>query len=50
MHFDKDRRECSIYADRPRFCRTEPEVRASTSPPPGFDPGFRPRGLTACFF
>lgn len=26
IHFDAATRECRIYADRPRFCRVEPEV------------------------
>jgi uncharacterized protein len=26
IHFDHANRECQIYADRPRFCRVEPEV------------------------
>ncbi len=26
IHFDQTTRECGIYADRPRFCRVEPEV------------------------
>ncbi|HEY9896953.1 MAG TPA: YkgJ family cysteine cluster protein [Candidatus Sericytochromatia bacterium] len=26
IHFDKATRECSIYDDRPRFCRVEPDV------------------------
>lgn len=26
VHFDAMARECSIYADRPRFCRVEPEI------------------------
>jgi Fe-S-cluster containining protein len=26
VHFDHADRECKIYADRPRFCRVEPEV------------------------
>ncbi len=26
IHFDHTTRECGIYADRPRFCRVEPEV------------------------
>ncbi|HEY9627646.1 MAG TPA: YkgJ family cysteine cluster protein [Coleofasciculaceae cyanobacterium] len=26
IHFDALTRECKIYADRPRFCRVEPEV------------------------
>ncbi|MDX2232612.1 MAG: YkgJ family cysteine cluster protein [Leptolyngbyaceae cyanobacterium bins.349] len=26
VHFDHDLRACRIYADRPRFCRVEPEV------------------------
>lgn len=26
IHFDQDSRECQIYADRPRFCRVQPEV------------------------
>lgn len=25
IHFNPDTRECSIYADRPRFCRVEAE-------------------------
>ncbi|GAB4134083.1 MAG: YkgJ family cysteine cluster protein [Cyanobacteria bacterium J069] len=26
IHFDADSRECTIYANRPRFCRVEAEV------------------------
>ncbi|MBE9177699.1 YkgJ family cysteine cluster protein [Oculatella sp. LEGE 06141] len=26
IHFDQVTRECRIYADRPRFCRVEPDV------------------------
>lgn len=26
VNFDKKTRECRIYANRPRFCRVEPEV------------------------
>ncbi|MCU0567522.1 MAG: YkgJ family cysteine cluster protein [Oculatellaceae cyanobacterium Prado106] len=26
INFDPDTRECRIYADRPRFCRVEPET------------------------
>jgi Fe-S-cluster containining protein len=26
IHFQPDSRECGIYADRPRFCRVEPET------------------------
>ncbi len=26
INYDHEKRECSIYADRPRFCRVEPEV------------------------
>lgn len=26
IHFDHDSRECRVYADRPRFCRVEPDV------------------------
>ncbi|MBW4580471.1 MAG: YkgJ family cysteine cluster protein [Tildeniella nuda ZEHNDER 1965/U140] len=26
IHFDHTTRECGIYADRPRFCRVEPDV------------------------
>ncbi len=26
IHFDSTTRECKIYADRPRFCRVEPDV------------------------
>jgi uncharacterized protein len=26
IHFDSMTRECKIYADRPRFCRVEPDV------------------------
>jgi hypothetical protein len=26
IHYDAATRECRIYADRPRFCRVEPEV------------------------
>ncbi|MGB3756460.1 MAG: YkgJ family cysteine cluster protein [Rivularia sp. (in: cyanobacteria)] len=26
INYDHENRECSIYADRPRFCRVEPEV------------------------
>lgn len=26
VHFDHATRECQIYADRPRFCRVEPDV------------------------
>jgi len=26
INFDRDTRACQIYADRPRFCRVEPEV------------------------
>ncbi len=26
IHFDKASRECSVYDDRPRFCRVEPDV------------------------
>jgi uncharacterized protein len=26
INFDHDSRECRIYADRPRFCRVEPEI------------------------
>jgi len=25
VHYDAERRACSIYADRPRFCRATPE-------------------------
>ncbi|KAJ8899875.1 hypothetical protein K2173_019578 [Erythroxylum novogranatense] len=28
-HFDKSSRKCSIYPDRPYFCRVEPEVFSS---------------------
>ncbi|XHX77070.1 MAG: YkgJ family cysteine cluster protein [Stenomitos frigidus ULC029] len=26
IHFDHATRECSVYADRPRFCRVAPDV------------------------
>jgi Fe-S-cluster containining protein len=26
IHYDRERRECKIYPDRPYFCRVEPEV------------------------
>ncbi|XP_042018113.1 uncharacterized protein LOC121765896 [Salvia splendens] len=26
IHYDKSSRKCSIYADRPYFCRVEPEI------------------------
>ncbi|MBD2313514.1 YkgJ family cysteine cluster protein [Desertifilum sp. FACHB-1129] len=26
IHFDQDTRQCSIYADRPRFCRVQQDV------------------------
>ncbi|XP_059305681.1 uncharacterized protein LOC132057212 [Lycium ferocissimum] len=26
IHFDKSTRKCSIYADRPYFCRVEPDI------------------------
>ncbi|XP_051149657.1 uncharacterized protein LOC127264235 isoform X3 [Andrographis paniculata] len=26
IHYDKNTRECSIYAERPYFCRVEPEI------------------------
>lgn len=26
INFDKQTRECGIYADRPRFCRVDPQV------------------------
>jgi hypothetical protein len=26
VNFDRDSRECRIYADRPRFCRVLPDV------------------------
>ncbi|HEY9883175.1 MAG TPA: YkgJ family cysteine cluster protein [Thermosynechococcaceae cyanobacterium] len=26
IHFDHATRECSVYDDRPRFCRVEPDV------------------------
>ncbi len=26
IHFDHDRRDCRIYADRPRFCRVDADV------------------------
>ncbi|MGF1515918.1 MAG: YkgJ family cysteine cluster protein [Elainellaceae cyanobacterium] len=26
IHFDRQTRRCGIYADRPRFCRVEPDV------------------------
>jgi uncharacterized protein len=26
VHFDQQTRDCRIYADRPRFCRVEPET------------------------
>ncbi|MEA5512623.1 YkgJ family cysteine cluster protein [Nodularia sp. UHCC 0506] len=26
VNFDHNNRECSIYANRPRFCRVEPEI------------------------
>lgn len=28
-HFNHETRECSIYEQRPRFCRVEPEIFAS---------------------
>ena len=26
IHFDADHRRCKIYADRPQFCRVQPDV------------------------
>ena len=26
VHFDRDRRECRIYEQRPRFCRVQPDL------------------------
>ncbi len=26
IHYDHDKRECQIYADRPRFCRVQPNI------------------------
>lgn len=26
IHYDSQNRECSIYSNRPRFCRVQPEV------------------------
>ena len=26
INFDQDSRECKIYADRPRFCRVQPDI------------------------
>ncbi|NJO19093.1 MAG: YkgJ family cysteine cluster protein [Spirulinaceae cyanobacterium RM2_2_10] len=26
VHFDPDQRQCRIYAERPRFCRVQPDI------------------------